>query len=164
MDWILSSPQIQFLTPVSQNVPFFRNSIIAGVIKMKFYCSRVDPSFNVSVCLVSQPCLTLCNPTDCSHQPLLSMGILQQGILEWVATPSSRGSSQPRNWTQVSCTKADSLPSEPPGNLYKKGKFGHWQERWRMPFEDEVRNNGDVSTSQGTPKITSKPPEGRERI
>ena len=89
------------------------------------------------------------------------MGILQQGILVWVATPSSRGSSQPRNWTQVSCTKADSLPSEPPGNLYKKGKFGHWQERWRMPFEDEVRNNGDVSTSQGTPKITRKPPKTR---
>ena len=29
-------------------------------------------------------------------------GILQTRILEWVAMPSSRGSSQPRNWTQVS--------------------------------------------------------------
>ena len=29
-------------------------------------------------------------------------GILQARILEWVAMPSSRGSSQPRDWTQVS--------------------------------------------------------------
>ena len=31
-------------------------------------------------------------------------GILQPRILEWVAAPFSRGSSHPRNWTQVSCT------------------------------------------------------------
>ena len=31
------------------------------------------------------------------------MGILQAGILEWVALPSSRGSTQLRDWTQVSC-------------------------------------------------------------
>ena len=30
-------------------------------------------------------------------------GILQARILEWVAYPFSRGSSQPRDWTQVSC-------------------------------------------------------------
>ena len=32
------------------------------------------------------------------------LGILQAGILEWVAFPFSRGSSQPRNQTGVSCT------------------------------------------------------------
>ena len=30
-------------------------------------------------------------------------GILQARVLEWVAFPFSRGSSQPRDWTQVSC-------------------------------------------------------------
>ena len=30
------------------------------------------------------------------------LGILQARILEWVAVPFSRGSSQPRDWTQVS--------------------------------------------------------------
>ena len=30
-------------------------------------------------------------------------GILQARILEWVAFPFSRGSPQPRDWTQVSC-------------------------------------------------------------
>ena len=36
-------------------------------------------------------------------QDPLSMGILQARILEWVAMPFSRGSSQPRDQTQVSC-------------------------------------------------------------
>ena len=38
-----------------------------------------------------------------ARQALLSTGILQAKILEWVARPSSRGSSQPRDWIQVSC-------------------------------------------------------------
>ena len=37
-----------------------------------------------------------------AHQAPLSTGILQARILEWVAVPSSRGSSQPRDQTQVS--------------------------------------------------------------
>ena len=39
-------------------------------------------------------------PWTVAHQAPLSMGILQARILEWVAMPSSRGSSQPRDWTQ----------------------------------------------------------------
>ena len=46
-----------------------------------------------------QLCLTLCDPMDYSVH-----GILQARILEWVAIPFSRGSSQPRDQTQVSCT------------------------------------------------------------
>ena len=42
------------------------------------------------------------------------MGILQARILEWVAMPFSRGSSQPRDLTQVSALQVDSLLSEPP--------------------------------------------------
>ena len=38
-------------------------------------------------------------------------GILQARILEWVAFPFSRGSSQPRDWTQVSCTAGEFFPS-----------------------------------------------------
>ena len=41
--------------------------------------------------------------TAASHAPMY-MGILQARILEWVAMPSFRGSSQPRDQTQVSCT------------------------------------------------------------
>ena len=47
----------------------------------------------VCVCLVSQSCLTLCNPMDC-RQPSSSVhGILQARTLEWVAISFSRGSS-----------------------------------------------------------------------
>ena len=42
-------------------------------------------------------------PWTVAFQASLSMRNLQAGILEWVATPSSRGSSQPRDWAQVSC-------------------------------------------------------------
>ena len=49
-----------------------------------------------------QSCPTLCDPMDC-HPPGSSVhGILQTRKLEWVAMPSSRGSSQPRDQTQVS--------------------------------------------------------------
>ena len=46
---------------------------------------------------VAQSCPTLCNPMDC-----IVHGILQARILEWVAFPFSRVSSQPRDRTQVS--------------------------------------------------------------
>ena len=47
---------------------------------------------------VAQSCPALCNPMDYTVH-----GILQAGILEWVAFPFSKGSSQTRDWTQVSC-------------------------------------------------------------
>ena len=55
-----------------------------------------------------------CDPMDCSPAGSSAYGILQARILEWVAIPFSRGSSPPRDRTQVSL-QADSLPSELPG-------------------------------------------------
>ena len=52
--------------------------------------------------LVAQLCPTLCDPVDCSLLGSSVHGILQTRILEWVAIPFSRGSFQPRDWTQVS--------------------------------------------------------------
>ena len=49
-----------------------------------------------------QFCLTLCNPLDYSPPVSSVHGILQARILEWVALPSSRGSSQPRERTHDS--------------------------------------------------------------
>ena len=43
-----------------------------------------------------------CDPMDCSPPGSSVHGIFQAGILEWVAMPFSRGSSQPRDQTQVS--------------------------------------------------------------
>ena len=56
-----------------------------------------------------QLCLTLGDPMDCSLPVSSVHGILQARILEWVATPSSRGSSQPRDPTQVSCIAGGSF-------------------------------------------------------
>ena len=53
--------------------------------------------------LVPQSCPTLCDPIDYSLPGSSVHGILQARILEWVAVPFSSGSSQPRDWTQVSC-------------------------------------------------------------
>ena len=72
------------------------------------------------LCLVAQLCPTLCDPMDCSLPGSSVHGILLARILEWVAMPSSRGSSQPRDQTGVSCIAAlhpDSLQSEPLGKL-----------------------------------------------
>ena len=54
------------------------------------------------VCLVVQSCSTLFDPIDCTPPDSSIHGILQARILEWVAIPFSRGSSQPRDQTQVS--------------------------------------------------------------
>ena len=54
--------------------------------------------------LVAQSCLSLCNPMDCSLPSSSVHEILQARILESVAIPFSRGSSRPRDQTQVSCT------------------------------------------------------------
>ena len=53
-------------------------------------------------CLVSHSRLTLCNPMDCSPPGSSVHGILQASILGWIAMPFFRGSSQPRDQTQVS--------------------------------------------------------------
>ena len=52
--------------------------------------------------LVTQSCPTLCNPWIVACQ-LFCPSILQARILEWVAIPFSRGSSQFRDWNQFSC-------------------------------------------------------------
>ena len=57
---------------------------------------------SVSV-LVAQSCLTLCHSMDCSPPDFSIHEILQARILQWMAMPSCRGSSWPRDWTRVSC-------------------------------------------------------------
>ena len=50
---------------------------------------------------VAQSCPTLCDPMDCSPAGSSVHGILQARIMEWVAISFSRGSSRPREGTQV---------------------------------------------------------------
>ena len=64
-----------------------------------------------------QSCRTLCDPMDHSQPGSSVHGILHARILEPVAMPSSRGSSQLKNQTRVSTSpalQADSFTAEPP--------------------------------------------------
>ena len=92
---------------------------------------------------VTQLCLTLCNPIDYTVH-----GIFQARILEWVAFLFSRGSSQPRDQTQVSCIGS--------------GFFTTWatreaQEYWSgypIPSPEDLPNPG---IEQGSPVLQANP-------
>ena len=85
----------------------------------------IDPPGNplmlnmcVSMCLVTQSCLTLCSPMDWIPPGSSVHGLIQARILQWVAMASSRGSLPPRDGSSVSWSpalQADSLPLAPPG-------------------------------------------------
>ena len=60
--------------------------------------------FFLLACVSSaQSCPTFCDPIDCSPPGSFVRGIFQTRIVEWVAISFSRGSSRPRDQTQVSC-------------------------------------------------------------
>ena len=52
--------------------------------------------------LVTQLCPIVCDFMDYSPQSSFVHGILQERIMEWIAIPFSKGSSLPRDWTQMS--------------------------------------------------------------
>ena len=64
---------------------------------LKWYMHRKKAKVSVS-----QSCLTLCDPMDCSRPGSSVRGIFQARILEWLAISFSGGSSQPRDWTRIS--------------------------------------------------------------
>ena len=70
--------------------------------------------------LVAQLCLTLCDLMDCSPLGSSIHGILQARMLEWVATLFSRGSSRPRDQTQVSCIAGRFFTIWATGDTYQK--------------------------------------------
>ena len=87
-----------------------------NVINACKICGKGESYRESGVCLVTQSCLTLCNPWTIAHQVPLTIGILQARILEWVATPSSSGifPTQGSN-PGLPALQVDSLPSEPLG-------------------------------------------------
>ena len=83
--------------PVHHQLPEFtqiqcnRYQITNGI----FHRTRTKTFFFFTICM--EHCLTLCDPEDYTAH-----GNLQARILEWIAFPISRRSSQPRDRTQVS--------------------------------------------------------------
>ena len=76
----------------------------------------VNPDCSI-YCPITESCSTLCEPMDCSLPGSTTHGIFQARILEWVAIFFSRGSSQSRDWTQVSCTAGTLYPLSHQGSL-----------------------------------------------
>ena len=85
-----------------------------------------------SCCLVTQSCPPLCDPVDCSPPDSSVHGILQARILKWVAMPSSRGPSQPRDLPNPGspALQADSLPVSHQGSPLKDPKPSKLDSLW----------------------------------
>ena len=71
------------------------------------YCRQTYGNKSVCVCvcvcvLITQSCLTLCDPRDCILPGSSVHGFLQARILEWVTIPFSRGTFWPRDRIWVS--------------------------------------------------------------
>ena len=73
------------------------------ILKSRDFRDELTLKFLFNVVLVAQSCLTLCDPTDCSPPVSSVHGILQARTLERITIPFSRGSTWPRDQTQVSC-------------------------------------------------------------
>ena len=95
---------ISFSGGFSWTRDWYMSPVLAG----RFFTTKPPGKLtHVSVCVcvcVTQSCLTLCDSMDCSPPGSSVHGILQARIPEWVAISFSRGSSQPRDGTQASCT------------------------------------------------------------
>ena len=92
-----------------QELVIDREAWRAPVCRVAESQTRLSDELNCEV-KVAQLCLTLCDPMDYTVH-----GILQPRILEWVAFPFSRGSSQPRIEPRSSALQLDSLSAESQG-------------------------------------------------
>ena len=89
--------------------PNWKGTFKPGLLKVKKETAMREPRKECSrqresevKVWVAQSCPTLCNPLDCRLSVSSVHGILQVRILKWVALPSSRESSQPRDQTHIS--------------------------------------------------------------
>ena len=122
-----------------------------GSLRLKNKNKAYSPSESCSdqIRSVAQSCPTLCNPMNCStpglpvhHQlPEFTLcdpmdytvhGILQARILEWVAFPFSRGSSQPRDQTQVSLIPGRFFTSWATREAHYSWKSGFEKQKWNL--------------------------------
>ena len=94
----------------------FISRIFPDPIHMQYWVLIYGICFPLSDLLFSCSHVQLfCKPMDCSPPGSSVHEISQARTLEWVAIPFSRGSSQRRNQTSVSCTAGGFSTAEPPG-------------------------------------------------
>ena len=93
-----------------------------------FVWSRID----LWSWLLAKSCPTLWNPMDCSLPGSSVHGISQARVLEWVVISFSRGSSQPRDQTWVSCIAGGFFTDWATGKCLID--LCHYASSWRTTF------------------------------
>ena len=90
--------------------------------------------------LVAKSCPIPCDPMDCSLPGSSVHGISQARILEWVAMPSSKWSSWPRDQTRVSCTAGRFLTIWATSETPKKVWWFLKSSQWRRSFKGKQKS------------------------
>ena len=122
--WRWSRTEQTFALKFSQPIPISTHHCVCECVCVRVCTSTRTPS-----------CPTLCVPLDCSLPGSSVCGIFQTRIRELVAISFSRGSSQPRDRTYVSCLphwQVGSLPAEPLGKPWatRDAHCGSFTEIW----------------------------------
>ena len=115
-------------------VPALRNPLILLHRQNLKYKYVRKMKAKIDLVKVTQLCLTLCDPMDYTIH-----GILQARILEWVAFSFSRGSSRPRDRTQVPSSQVDSLPAGPQRKPQNSGVGSLFLLQWIFPTQESDR-------------------------
>ena len=107
--------------------PLDLSSLVWKVGLERYPPHRLVERFKGGECVSRSVASKSCDSMDYSPPGSSVHGILQARILEWTAISSSRGSTQPKDATWVSCIPGDdSLLSEPPGKPLKVAKYTKW--------------------------------------
>ena len=100
------SPSTEYSVLISFRIDWFDLLAVQGSLKSLLQHHNLKTSIIVLLLIRKerkvQSCLTLCNHMDCSLPGSSVHGIFQARVLEWVAISFCRGSSWPRDRTQVS--------------------------------------------------------------
>ena len=102
-------------------------------------------------------CPGLYNPMDCSPPGSSVHGILQAKILEWVAVPSSRGSSPPRDQTcifYVSCLAGWFFITSATWEAFWNGKNCHCDD-WEQWFASSLAQGNYLWTFENYPHMAT---------
>ena len=108
-------PDFQLSYYLSDEIPTYEEASMTGRKVNQVVLTKFSSQDELCVCVLTQSCLTLCDPMACSLPGSSVHGISQARKLEWAAKLSSRGSSWPRDQTCVSCIGRQIFTTASPG-------------------------------------------------
>ena len=113
-----------------QNRPLIRAPSFRGHCRSQNLEKKKLSRKHIKVKLVTQLCMTLCDPMDCSPPGSSVHGILQVRILEWVGFPSPGALPNPGIEPRSPALQADSLLTEPPEDIWVFLSLGSTCSSW----------------------------------